>query len=115
MKKSVKSEEEISQTLLNLIAAYEQSDVATIQKCFSRNIDIHVHELDLYGPDAFLKLYQPEKLTLSEFSVQTSGDVGWGYGTFTRKTMVMHFSAVFQEKKRHEWKLVHLHLSDASL
>ncbi|MBO5003498.1 nuclear transport factor 2 family protein [Methanocorpusculaceae archaeon] len=115
MKPPVLSEEEISKTLLSLIDAYETADIAGIQRYMSRDVDIHVHELNLRGCAAFFKIYHPEKITLSDFSVKTLGDVGWGYGTITRKNSVMHFSTVFKKKRNHEWKMVHLHLSDACL
>ncbi len=114
-KPPVQSEEEISKTLLSLLDAYETADIPGMQKYLSRDIDIHVHELDLRGCTAFFKIYRPEKITLSKFSVKAYGDVGWGYGTITRQNNVMHFSAVFREKQRHQWKMVHLHLSDACL
>lgn len=107
--------EEIVETLKKLITAFEQNNPQGMQKHFSRDIEIHVRELDLCGPAAFFNIYKPEKLTLSDFSVRASGDCGWGYGTVLHKKNIMHFSAVFLENKRHEWKLVHLHLSDASL
>ena len=115
MKPPVRSEEEISKTLLSLLDAYETADIAVIQKYVSRDVDIHVHELNLRGCAAFFKIYHPEKITLSNFRVKASGDVGWGYGTITRQNSVMHFSVVFREKRNHEWKVVHLHLSDACL
>ncbi|MBE6507372.1 MAG: hypothetical protein E7Z72_05545 [Methanocorpusculum parvum] len=114
-KPPVQSEEEISQTLLSLLSAYESADLAQLQNLVSRDVDIHVRELDLYGRAAFFRIYEPEHFDLSKFSVRSDGDIGWSYGTLTRKNSVMHFSAVFQQKRPHQWKIVHLHLSDASL
>ena len=62
MKPPVQSEEEISKTLLSLLDAYETADIPGMQKYLSRDIDIHVHELDLRGCTAFFKIYRPEKL-----------------------------------------------------
>lgn len=115
MQPRAESEEEISQALLGLITAYEKSDMEILQKGISRNVEIHINNLDIQGMGSFLNFYHPEHFTLSDFSVQTSGNVGWGYGTISRKNTVMHFSAVFRERKRHEWQLVHLHLTDACL
>ncbi len=115
MKPPVQSEEEISKTLQSLLDAYEKADIAEIQKYVSRDVDIHVHELNLHGCAAFFKIYYPEKITLSSFSAKACGDVGWGYGTINRQNSVMHFSTVFQKKRNQRWKLVHLHLSDACL
>lgn len=115
MKPPVQSEEEISKTLLSLLDAYATADIAGMQKCVSRDVDIHVHELDLHGCAAFFRIYHPERITLSDFSVKAAGDIGWGYGTITRQNAVMHFSTVFRKRRNREWKMVHLHLSDACL
>ena len=115
MKPPVRSEEEISQTLLSLLNAYEIADIPKLQDIISRDVDIHIHELDLYGRSAFFRIYEPERFVLSKYSVKADGHVGWSYGTIRRKNEVMHFSAVFREKRRHQWKVVHIHLSDASL
>lgn len=115
MKPPVRSEEEISQTLLSLLNAYEIADIPKLQEFISRDVDIHIHELDLHGRAAFFRIYEPERFVLSKYSVKADGHVGWSYGTIRRNNEVMHFSAVFREKRRHQWKIVHVHLSDASL
>ena len=115
MKPPVRSEEEISKTLLSLLNAYETSDIPKLQELISRDVDIHIHELDLYGRAAFFRIYEPERFVLSKYSIKTDGHVGWSYGTIRKNDEVMHFSIVLREKRRHHWKVVHVHLSDASL
>lgn len=114
-KPPVLSDEEISWTLRNLLNAYESADLPKLRELVARDVDIHVHELDLYGRSAFMRIYTPERVILTKYTVKSEGTVGWSYGTITRQNMVMHFSAVFRENRRHHWKMVHLHLSDASL
>lgn len=107
--------EEISQTVACLVTAFDQNDKKIFNRFISPDVEIHANELNLLGRSAFFKFYHPEHLSLSEFSVKTSGGVGWGYGTLDRKKTRMHFSAVFTEGKPHEWQLVHLHINDVCL